>query len=181
MAMDSQLKTKLGYAEYVCFPDDGKRHEIIEGAHYMNPAPSTYHQTVSRRIQFLLYAQIELKQIGQVYDAPVDLHLNEFNIIQPDIVLVLESQRQIITPSKIKGVPALVVEIISPSTRKNDLVLKRQVYEAAGVPEYWIVDPLEHELHQLILENGAYVVREHDGVVSPSVVENVHVKLDEVW
>jgi hypothetical protein len=61
---------KLGYREYCCFPDDGRRHEIIDGDHYVNPAPSTYHQTVSRRLQHQLYTQIELTGRGVVYNAP---------------------------------------------------------------------------------------------------------------
>jgi len=181
MSTEPQSKTHLGYAEYVCFPDDGKRHEIIEGEHYMNPAPSTNHQTVSRRIQFSLYSQIELKGLGQVFDAPVDLQLNEHNIVQPDIVLVLEAKRQIITPTKIKGIPDLIIEILSPTSIDNDCVLKRQMYETAGVPEYWIVDPFEHEVQQLVLEEGKYVLRGHGDTITLTVLENIRVDLKEVW
>ena len=55
---------KLGYAEYVLYPDDGNRHEIIDGDHYMNPAPSTYHQTISKRLQHHFYTKIELAGLG---------------------------------------------------------------------------------------------------------------------
>ncbi len=145
----SNTSTKLTYEDYVCFPDDGKRHEIIDGDHYVNPAPSTYHQTVSRRIQFLLYQGIELENLGVVYNAPVDLQLGDFNIVQPDIVVVLKANEKIITPTKIKGTPDLVIEILSPSSAENDRKLKRSLYEKSSVPEYWIVDPFEHELTQL--------------------------------
>ncbi len=63
---------RLTYAEYALLPDDGNQHEIIDGVHFMNPAPSTYHQTVSRRIQFALYQQVELTGLGQVFNAPTD-------------------------------------------------------------------------------------------------------------
>jgi Uma2 family endonuclease len=171
---------KLRYEHYVCFPDDGYRHEIIDGVHYMNPAPSTYHQTVSRRLQYQLYSAIELKKLGCVFYAPVDVHLAEYDIVQPDLVVVLESNR-IITPSKVKGTPDLLVEILSPSTRENDVVLKRKRYEAAGVPEYWIVDPFEQTLEQLILTSGSYVAREHGDIVTLTVLPDVSVNLDEVW
>jgi hypothetical protein len=59
MTAESSSKVKLGYREYTCFPDDGRRHEILDGEHFVNPAPETYHQTLSRRIQFQLYQQIE--------------------------------------------------------------------------------------------------------------------------
>jgi len=171
---------KLRYEHYVCFPDDGYRHEIIDGVHYMNAAPSTYHQAVSRRLQYQLYSAIELKKLGCVIDAPVDVHLSEFDIVQPDLVVVLESNR-IITPSKVKGTPDLLVEILSPSTRENDMVLKRNRYEVAGVPEYWIVDPFEHTLEQLILTEGSYVAREHGDIVTLTILADVSVDLDEVW
>lgn len=88
MTPETKLRGRLGYREYVCFPDDGRRHEIIDGEHVVNPAPDTYHQTLSRRIQFQLYTQIELEQLGQIFDAPTDLQLSETDIVQPDLILV---------------------------------------------------------------------------------------------
>jgi len=174
--------SKLDYSHYVCFPNDGQRHEIIEGEHYVNPAPSTYHQTVSRRIQFALYTLIELKQLGQVFNAPVDVQLGNHNIVQPDIVVILADHQQMITPTKIKGIPDLIVEILSPSTMEHDQVLKRHMYEAAGVPEFWIVDPFEHCVSQLILNlNGRYELATHAQRIAVSILPNVLVDLTQVW
>lgn len=181
MASKTTQSTKLDYSHYVCFPDDGRRHEIIGGNHYVNPAPSTYHQTVSRRIQFQLYSKIELTKKGVVYYAPVDVQLGDHDIVQPDLVVVLADRQRIITPTKIKGVPDMVVEILSPTSMENDCTLKRGVYEKAGIPEYWIVDPFEHRLDQLVLENGVYQLRPHGDIVMLSVIENVSVDLQEVW
>ena len=142
--------TKLTYDDYVLFPNDGKRHEIIQGRHYMNPAPSPQHQTVSRRIQFQLYEQIELKGLGQVFDAPIDLQLSETDVVQPDIVVIL-TNNNIVTTTKLKGVPDLVIEILSPSNREYDRDLKRRLYEQHAVPEYWIVDPENQTVQQLRL------------------------------
>lgn len=174
-------KQRLTYAEYKCFPNDGQRHEIIDGGHYVNPVPSTYHQTVSRRIQFELYQQIELKGLGVVYDAPVDLQLGDADIVQPDLVVVLTKHMQMITPTKIKGVPDLVVEIISPSSDENDRVLKRSLYQRSGVPEYWIVDPAEHVVDQLVLQDGQYVSVDRTDVVVPTILRDVTVDLAKVW
>ncbi len=171
---------KLRYEHYVCYPDDGMRHEIIDGVHFMNPAPSTYHQDLSRRIQFQLYEAIEQTGQGKVYDAPVDVHLSEHDIVQPDLVVVLTGNR-IITPTKIKGTPDLVIEILSPSTRENDLTLKRQRYEQAGVPEYWAVDPEEHAVVQLVLTDGKDVSREHGEIVALTILDGVSVNFAEVW
>jgi len=172
---------KLGYREYCCFPDDGRRHEIIDGDHYVNPAPSTYHQTVSRRLQHQLYMQIELTGQGVVYNAPVDVQLTDHDIVQPDLVVVLTSRMQMITPTKIKGVPDLLVEILSPSTASNDATLKKQLYERVGVAEYWIVDPDNHTLEQLVLTDGRYARRPEAESIPLSILEGVAVRLADVW
>ena len=172
---------KLGYREYCCFPDDGRRHEIIDGDHYVNPAPSTYHQTVSRRLQHQLYTQIELTGRGVVYNAPVDVQLTDHDIVQPDLIVVLTSRMQMITPTKIKGVPDLIVEILSPSTASNDATLKKQLYERVGVAEYWIVDPDNHTVEQLVLADGRYERRPAADAIPLSILEGVAVRLADVW
>lgn len=154
MSTSDEPTTKLTYDDYALIPDDGMRHEIIDGRHFMNPAPSTRHQTVSRRIQFQLYEQIELKKLGQVFNAPIDLQLSESDVVQPDIVVVLNENR-IITTTRIRGVPELVIEILSPSNRKYDLELKKQLYERHGIPEYWVVDPENDFVEQNLLGPNA--------------------------
>ena len=147
---------KLTYDDYVLFPNDGKRHEIINGRHYMNAAPNPKHQAASRHIQFQLYEQIELKGLGEVIDAPIDVQFSDTDVVQPDIIVVLKPNR-IITTTKVKGVPDLVIEILSPSNRKYDQQLKKQLYEQNAVPEYWIVDPENQSVDQLKLNSdGRY-------------------------
>jgi Uma2 family endonuclease len=182
MSSDTQLKGKLGYREYVCFPADGRRHEVIDGEHIVNPAPDTYHQTLSRRIQFQLYTQIELPGLGVVFDAPTDLQLSDLDIVQPDLIMVLKHKRTIITPAKIKGVPDLIVEILSPSSVHNDQVLKKELYRKSAVPEYWVVDPDDHVVEQYVLRSDAYLLLDHPADrITVQSLENVCVKLSEVW
>ena len=114
----SNIPTRLTFEAYCCFPDDGNRHEVIDGVHYLNPVPSTYQKTVSRRLQFQLHTQIELQGLGQVFNAPVDLQLSDYDIIQPDILVVLNRPLNILTPSKIKEVPDLIIEILFPSSTR---------------------------------------------------------------
>ncbi len=90
------------YAAYAAIPPDGKRHEVINGEHSVNPAPSLYHQELSRHIHFQLYTQIEIKGLGKVIDAPVDLQLSDNDIVQPDLVVVLQERNNILTPTKIQ-------------------------------------------------------------------------------
>ena len=172
--------TKLTYDDYVLFPSDGNRHEIIDGRHYMNPAPSPRHQTVSRRIQFQLYQQIELNDLGQVFNAPIDVQLSDTNVVQPDIVIILRDQH-IITPTKIKGIPDLVIEILSPSTKKYDQQLKRQLYEQFQVPEYWIVDPENQSIEQCLLgTNQKYAATSRSDTIDFAAT-NSTVDLVQVW
>jgi Uma2 family endonuclease len=177
----TQSQTKLTYEHYVQYPEDGNRHEIIDGVHYMNSAPVPQHQKISRHIQFQLFSAIELNGLGQVMDAPVDIQFSNHDVVQPDLVVVLTENR-IITTTKVKGVPDLVVEILSPSTAQRDEGLKKELYEQSGVPEYWVVDPDEKSVRKYALTNQKYgeAVRcvdtvEFDGL--PDIV----VDLTRVW
>lgn len=179
--LQTNLKHGWDYAAYAAIPVDGKRHEIIAGEHFVNPSPSTYHQELSRHIQFQLYSQIELSGRGKVINAPVDLQLSEYDIVQPDLVLVTTERRQIITPTKIKGVPDLIVEILSPSNPKYDLVTKRRLYQEAGIPEYWIVMPEEHQVWQLVLEDRQYRESLEATSITMKVAPHATVDLTRVW
>lgn len=181
MSSPAAFPRKLTYADYVCFPADGRRHEIIDGDHYMNPALSTYHQTVSKRLQHQLYTKIELAGLGLVFNAPVDVQLTDHDIVQPDLVVILKSKEQIITPSKIKGTPDLIVEIISPSTVGNDRSLKKALFERTGVSEYWIADPFDHEIEQWVLRDGVYQRQPTADPLCVTIVDDVSIPLSEVW
>ena len=86
-------KSLLTYEEYRHFPDDGRRHEISHGEHYVSPSPGTAHQSASRHIQFALYQKIEAEGSGQVFNAPMDLELASTDVVQPDLIVVLDEHR----------------------------------------------------------------------------------------
>lgn len=132
----------------------------------MTLAPGTNHQRVSRLIQYELIRQVEKRGLGEVFDAPTDLQFSLIDVVGPDLVAVLARKRKIVTPAKIKGVLDLVVEIISRSTEKVDRGLKKELYQPAGVPECWVVDPADQSIEQYVLEAGAYrlVATEHDRI-----------------
>ncbi len=181
MATNSSTSRKLSYAAYAAIPDDGRRHEVIDGEHYVNPAPDLYHQAVSKRLQHQLYTKIELAGLGTLYNAPCDVQLSDHDIVQPDLLVVLNSRTRIFTPTKVKGVPDLLVEILSPSTVDYDRTVKKALYQRAGVPEYWIVDPSEHTLEQLVLHEGKYQSNTVSDEVHPKFVDDVVIDLAEVW
>ncbi|MEZ4240347.1 MAG: Uma2 family endonuclease [Myxococcota bacterium] len=167
---------RLGYAEYARLPDDGRRYEIIDGALHVSPAPRPRHQTVSRRLQFALYTALELEQGGQLYNAPIDVLLGPHDIVQPDLVYLTADQLHLVTDRAIEGVPALVVEILSPSTRRRDVLVKSEVYRRYGVPRYWMVDPEIDRIEGLLLAEGAY--RPEFVASSPEVIPALGVPLD---
>jgi Uma2 family endonuclease len=133
---------KLTYDDFVLFPDDGKRHELIDGGHYVTPSPNTRHQQILSNLHWLIRSHLETNPIGQVFFAPYDVVFSDFDVVEPDL-LYLSNERaaQVITELHAKGVPELVVEIASKGTRKRDETIKRRLYERTGVSEYWIVDP----------------------------------------
>jgi Uma2 family endonuclease len=122
----------------------------------MSPSPGTDHQNASRHIQFALYEQIEKQGRGQVFDAPMDLELAPTDVVQPDLIVVLAEHKEIVLPARLRGVPDLLVEILSPSTTDRDLTLKRILYQSHGVPEYWVVNTNEHLIQRYRLREGRY-------------------------
>lgn len=132
---------KLTYDDYALIPSDGQRHEILDGVHVMSPAPKTKHQRIVSRFDRSLGAFVDDNGLGEVFVAPFDVVLSEYDTIQPDIVFVADARLDIVDEDNCKGAPDLVVEVLSSSTRRRDLIDKRRTYETFGVAEYWVVDP----------------------------------------
>jgi Uma2 family endonuclease len=150
---------KLTYADFVLFPDDGKRHELIDGEHYVTPSPTTRHQRMSGRLFLLIASWLEQHPIGEVFSAPFDVVLSDFDVVEPDL-LYLSNERaaRVLTELHARGVPELVIEIASKATRKRDETIKRHLYDRAGVSEYWVVDP-EVDTVRVYRREGARFVR----------------------
>ena len=133
---------KLTYDDYVQFPDDGQRHELIDGEHSVTPSPNPRHQWILGNLYFLIRGWVEQRRPGIVFMAPLDVVFTRFDVVEPDVLyLSNERARQSLTAANVQGVPELVIEIGSPSTRKRDETIKRRLYEREGVSEYWFVDP----------------------------------------
>ena len=134
-------RVKLTYDDFVHFLDDGLRHELIDGEHYVTPSPNIKHQTVSGNLFLAMGMWLETHPIGRVYHAPLDVVFSDFDVVEPDLLYISnERRKEIVTTQHVRGVPELVVEISSPSTRTRDETIKLRLYERAGVVEYWFVD-----------------------------------------
>ncbi|HEX7809720.1 MAG TPA: Uma2 family endonuclease [Thermoanaerobaculia bacterium] len=133
--------TTLTYDDYALIPSDGRRHEIIDGEHYVNPAPNSKHQRVVVNLVMAMAAFVKRHGLGHVYVAPYDVVLSSGDVLQPDVLFITSEREALITDANLQGAPNLVIEILSPSTRKLDQTVKLRRYDRFGVDEYWIVDP----------------------------------------
>lgn len=136
--------------------DDGLRWELLDGELVMTPSPRTVHQAIIRELTIRLAPQAP--EGAQLFTAPLDVRLDDRNVLQPDLMLVAEG---IIGDEFISGAPILVVEILSPATRRRDLVTKRDILERAGCPHYWVIDPADASVRIWELARGAYRLTAH--------------------
>ncbi len=126
--------------------DDGNRYEVIGGVLYMSTVPRPVHQLVSRLAQRQLYLYVDDRGFGITLNAPIGLFMPGCDPVQPDLLVIRTDNLDMIRAEGIEGLPALLVEILSPSNRSHDLVTKLAAYARAGVPEYWVFRPREHDV-----------------------------------
>ena len=139
-------------ADRDALPDDGYRHELLDGVLLMTPSPVTRHQDVVLRLAILLTQHAP--RFAKVLVAPFDVVLGDRTVLEPDVVV---ARRGDVTDKNLLGPPLLAVEVLSPSTRLFDLGRKLQLLEEAGCPSYWVVDPVGPELVAWELRDGSYV------------------------
>jgi Uma2 family endonuclease len=142
MSSSPASDTRLTVQDLMLFPDDGKRHEIIDGVHYVTPSPVTRHQAILGRLHLSLGNFLaDQPQLGRVFFAPFDVIFTRWDVVEPDLLVIAGDQLDILTTKNVQGAPAIVVEILSPGTRKVDESIKRRLFERGGVREYWLIDP----------------------------------------
>lgn len=149
-------KGQWTYADYAAIPDDGHHYEVVDGVLYMSPSPNKRHQAVNRWFIYYLTMYIQVTGLGEVFGPPFDVELGPKDTVQPDIIIVLNDNLDISTPSHIVGAPDLVVEIASPGTAAYDRGKKQEAYARAGVKEYWIAEPVKATIEVSVLEQGQY-------------------------
>lgn len=132
-------------------PDDGNRYELVDGELLVTPSPTVRHQNVAGELFHLL--RLALPAGMRALMAPMDVRFGAKRQVQPDVLVVRDEGLDAV---RVESVPLLVVEVLSRGTRSRDQVTKRRVYEQAGVPSYWIVDPKKPSLAVLELVDGSY-------------------------
>jgi Uma2 family endonuclease len=180
--MPTATKKRWTYADYCRIPADRNRHEIVDGVHYVNPSPTPSHQTVSRRLQYQLMTAIEETGLGQVFDAPIDVHLGRGSVVQPDLAVVLNRNLRIIGEKKLTGAPDLLIEIRSPGTARYDRRIKLPRYARAGVREAWLVDPELRQVEQFeSVDRRCVLVGTHDERVRLRILPRIAIELGRVF
>lgn len=177
---------KLTYEDYLLFPDDGRRHELIDGKHFMTPAPNTKHQRISRNLITTFTVFLRTHPLGEAFHAPYDIVFSEFDVCEPDVLFVSRARVAVITEQNIQGAPDLIVEILSERTRKHDEITKRKLYERYGVQEYWIVDPVLETIKVYHLTDQGYNriaehCREANDTLTTPLLPGLHISLDDVF
>lgn len=173
---------KVTYAEY-CTWTDPRRFEIIDGHPYlMSPAPRLLHQALVGSFH-AEFRRVLGNQRCRAYVSPVDVKLSEWDVVQPDVVVVCNREQR--RDTHIEGPPALVVEVLSPSTGRHDRVRKLQLYARHGVREYWLVTPEPPMLEVLVLDGDEYRIAgtyfDRDGRVQSRTLPLLDFELAELF
>lgn len=138
----SRPPKKITTAEFLRWPDDGKLNELIDGVHYVTPSPKLSHQELVGRLHLAIGNFLATRRhLGRLFVARLDVVLSDHDVVEPDLLFVAGDQQSILTEANVQGPPALIIEILSPSTRRRDEGIKRRLFDSKGVREYWLVDP----------------------------------------
>jgi Uma2 family endonuclease len=178
--------TRFTYEDYLNFPQDGRRHELIDGEQYVTPSPVRRHQELLLRLAVRLETHLQNQPLGRVFIAPLDVILSDLDVVEPDL-LYISNERSDILGDWVRGAPDLVVEILSPGTRKVDEITKRRLYDRVGVREYWIVDPdLDAVKVYRRSEDGTFprvaeLTREAHDTLASLLLPGLSIELDELF
>lgn len=178
-----QADIKFTYHDYLQLADD-KRYELVEGELFLVPSPDLYHQSISMALATALHLHVRNHELGKIFCAPCDVVFSEINVVQPDLLFVSKQRPDILANANVRGSPDLVVEILSPSTGKRDLGIKRTLYAKYGVREYWIVDPESKTVEVLSWTETGYrteAVVPKIGVLNSGLFPNLNLNLAEIF
>lgn len=170
--MKTKMETAGGVKEQEGYYDVPERYEIIGGVRYdFLASPKFVHQKILTNFYLAFHGACARE--GEIMLAPLDVHFDEENIVQPDVIYIRNERLDIIRDGFIFGVPDLVVEILSESTGRRDKTIKKALYERFGVKEYWLADPVYRTVEQFVLRDGGYALAatltEEDTLRSPTV------------
>jgi len=168
------------------FPeDDTAIYELLNGVLVKKSAPSLQHQRAVRNLFRALDKFVESSKFGEVLFAPMGVKFDDYNVLQPDLFFVSNTRKNILKEEGgyVDGAPDMIIEVLSPGSIKRDRMEKKSLYAEHGVPEYWIVDPLNRSVEVYKLVENQYVLDqfvEFEEEISSSVLPGFKIKLIEI-
>ncbi len=176
-------RIKFTVNDYMTAPPD-KRYQLLDGEMIVAPSPTERHQAISGNLYVILRQYVNLRNLGRVWYAPLDVVLSNHDVAQPDVFFISNERSDIVTEANIQGAPDLVVEVLSPGTTQYDRGYKRSLYGHHGVREYWLVDP-EAETVEVLTSNSEGLVSHgtyHRGdMLTSPLLEGLSISLEQIF
>lgn len=171
MSTDVMIPPRTMLEVYESLPE-GTPVQLIQNKLVMSPSPLTRHQQVLLHVANLITNFIKEHEVGVVFIAPYDVHLDKKNVYQPDILFIANENLHKIRENGFYGAPDLVIEILSPGTAMYDRTEKKEIYEQYGVKEYWIIDPKTKKADGFWLEKGKFkAVKSEDNMLRLKILD----------
>ena len=184
---------KISYDEYMSLIESSEqRYELIDGEVYLLASPGYKHQVLVNEISWQFNNFFRGKSCRSL-TAPLDVKLSGYahkfaedpNVVQPDVFVICDQENVSEERDKYEGVPALVVEVLSPATRSRDLVIKLNLYMKSGVAEYWVVDPDTKRIFQYIFDEKRELKQQNifteQEEIESAEFSNLRIKLEDLF
>lgn len=158
LANNNEEKERFDFESYTRIPwDPGYRLEVLDGELVKDPSPNVNHQRIVLTLSEMLRKYFRVADAdGELFIAPLDVKLDQYTVVQPDLFYLSGDQKMLIKESYINGTPHLIVEVLSPFNRSKDRLQKLQLYQKAQAQHYWIVDPEDKTIECYHLIDGLY-------------------------
>lgn len=187
--MADRIEPRLMTAsEYVAaYPTTNKPMELINGEIIMSPSPTDRHADIVANLMWVLQQHIRLNGLGKVKTEPVDVHLDETTVLQPDVIFIHQQNTRCVRgpDGYLHGPPDLVIEVLSPATAKHGQTTKYDLYEKSGVREYWLVYPDKRQVEVFALANTSHYSRlgvfAEGDTFAPSVLPQLSVTVADIF
>ena len=167
--------------DFFALVPDGQKADLIDGVIYMASPDSRRNDQLAGFIRFLVQGYATVKQFGTVFGSRFAFELSPTRAPEPDVAFVSTARLHLVEETRMKGAPDIAVEIVARESRTRDYLEKKNLYEAAGVREYWIIDPLQRRAEFYRLTEGQYnlVPLEQNRIFSSEILEGFW--LDVEW
>jgi Uma2 family endonuclease len=180
MVAEPQLVTAHEFAK---LPEQRAPIELIGGEIVVSPSPTVEHHDIVGVLREYLGSAARARGLGSWYQAPLDLFVTAYDVFQPDLMLFSPDQLPGKRELPIEKVPLIVIEVLSPGNRANDLIKKLPRYASRGIPEYWIVDPVQRSIWINLLDSDGKYQRlpVTDGPIQAGLYEGLILPLGDIF